>query len=258
MSLSMESVAGWVKRWVDSLFLRKTGKQTFTGTLTVNGTATLPGGYVDLTNAQTVAGVKTWSNNQRINGLVGVNVTPAGGAQLDVVASGPTVKGLRVTGATSSIEPQVVLATGSGQTVPNLAMNRGMSINQTQIYSMNNVSRTSGQAIVQISGILTNYRYTLVRITYVEHAPSAFIGNHLAAIALFGLLNTSGSLQAELHSHALIKNRKIAVSVSGTNWNFRVQTAVDADVAVSQFNAVTVEVYAWDGFSAVGPVTIYP
>lgn len=34
MGLSMDRIAGWVKRWVDSLFLRKTGRQKFTGTLT--------------------------------------------------------------------------------------------------------------------------------------------------------------------------------------------------------------------------------
>lgn len=81
--LTMEQVAGWVKRWVDSFFLRKVGQQTYTGDLTINDTL-------------------------RVRN-VGLNVAPSSAAQLDVVASDAAVRGLRVKAAASPTAPLVDL-----------------------------------------------------------------------------------------------------------------------------------------------------
>lgn len=108
----MERIAGWVKRWVDSLFLRKAGNQMLSGNLTVNGDLTIPDKIIHAGDTNTAirfpandnVSIET-SGTERLridsSGDVGVNVAPSTAAQVAVASGAASRVGLRVHAAPS-------------------------------------------------------------------------------------------------------------------------------------------------------------
>lgn len=137
------------------------------------------------------------------------------------------------------------------------------TMNQRNTYSRHTAAGTavaSGGSIFNILGTSTNYRYTLLRVTFTQHVASTNLANHCAASALINIGNHSGGLTAAVLSHELIKNRKIAVSVVGGGWAFKITDAAGANVAVETYHSITVEMWGWytGSGSGVGYPVFYP
>lgn len=129
--LSMASIAGWVKRWVDSLFLRKTGNQTFTGTLTAVSGAAGRTAFVVKAAASQTAVLQEWRDSTggrlaRIGATGGLQSSFVNIAD-DAVATIYTdaVSGVLViwlTGTTAGAQAGSVVLVRSGATGPHAVL----------------------------------------------------------------------------------------------------------------------------------------
>lgn len=111
------------------------------------------------TGDQMVSGAKTWSDNARFNGLVGVNVAPDTGAQVAVVSGAAGRVGLRVDAAPSQTASLQEWRDSSGAVLT--AISAAGAIQSSSLLALR---CTSGASLANDAVLDTGYSYSLVYV----------------------------------------------------------------------------------------------
>ena len=215
-----------------------------------------------ITNSLNVTGAVDFDSTLVVDGLVGLGTTPTANRRLNILAASASESAIYAQAAASATAPIIDLRDSANARVfasfadGHIEMNGG----KTRIYNnLTQAAVSAGTAFVRLSPGVSGGT-VFYRISLYDRDTSSVLADNQKACTVRGIANgNSSTARFSIIMGEIAHNLEIVISaVDNTNgvYDLKAQTLAGADLALTAFNIIVVEV--WSSSSAKAGVTIYP